>query len=127
MYTARGKKIWTASIALYIAAILDDESQRLIVMKPSQALHRNREQILEIAARHGATNVRVFGSVARGEDTERSDLDLLVDMDDECSLSDLGEFVEDLRDVLNCKVQAVTSDGLNRLLRERILNEAVAL
>jgi predicted nucleotidyltransferase len=93
-------------------------------MKPSIEIREKRERILDIAKRHGARNVRVFGSVARGEDTERSDLDLLVDMDEDRPLSDLGEFVEDVRGALKCKVQAVTSDSLNRLLKERILSEA---
>ena len=96
-------------------------------MRPSEALREKRDQILEIAARHGASNVRVFGSVARGEDTERSDLDLLVDLDENVSLSDLGLFAEDVHDLLLCDVQAVSSDGLHRLLRDRILREAKAL
>ena len=96
-------------------------------MKPSLAIRDKRDQILEIAARYGASNVRVFGSVARGEDTERSDLDLLVDMDEDRSLWDLGEFVGDVRDALECEVQIVTSDSLHRLLRKRILSEATQL
>lgn len=96
-------------------------------MRPSLAVHAKRDQILEIAARYGARNVRVFGSVARGEDTERSDLDLLVDMDENRSLCDLGEFVEDVQDALQCKVQIVEADSVHRLLRERILSEATPL
>ena len=96
-------------------------------MKPSVAMRGKREQILEIAARHGASNVRVFGSVARGEDTNRSDLDLLVDMDEDRPLSDLGLFVEDLQDMLHCKVQAITSDGIHRLLQTNIIREARTL
>jgi predicted nucleotidyltransferase len=93
-------------------------------MRPSITLLDKREQILEIAERYGARNVRVFGSVVRGEDTERSDLDLLVDMDDDRPLSDLAVFAEDVCDVIHCRVQAVTSDGLHRLLKKRILSEA---
>ncbi len=96
-------------------------------MRPSLALNAKRDQILEIAARYGATNVRVFGSVARGEDTERSDLDLLVDMDDDRCLWDLGEFTEDVKDALHCKVQIVISDSLHRLLKDRILGEATPI
>ncbi len=98
-----------------------------MIIKPSVKLKDNRERILEIAGQHGARNVRVFGSIARGEDTEKSDLDLLVDLDDNRPLSDLGEFVEDVREALGCNIQAVTSDSLNRLLRKRILNEAIPL
>lgn len=96
-------------------------------MKPPVALRENRDQVLTIAARHGAHNVRVFGSVARGEDTERSDLDLLVDMDEDRSLWDLGELIDDVREALNCKVQIVTSDSLHRLLKDRIVTEALSI
>ena len=96
-------------------------------MRPSVAIMGKREEIIRIAERHGARNVRVFGSVARGEDTEKSDLDLLVDLDEEASMSDLGLFAEDVQELIRCEVQAVSSDGLHRLLRDRILSEAVAL
>jgi len=96
-------------------------------MKPSTVIKGKRELILEIAARHGASNVRVFGSVARGEDTSRSDLDLLVDMEEERPLSDLGEFSADVEEFLRCRVQVVTADTLNRRIRDRILTEAVPL
>ena len=96
-------------------------------MKPSIALNGKRDEILQIAERYGASNVRVFGSVARGEDTERSDLDLLVDMDDDRPLSDLAVFAEDVREALHCRVQAVTADSLHRLLKKRILSEAIPL
>lgn len=93
-------------------------------MKPSVAIRGKRDQILEIAERYGARNVRIFGSVARGEDTRRSDLDLLVDMDEDQPLSDLGELVADLEDALHCRVQAVISDSIHARLRDRILGEA---
>lgn len=96
-------------------------------MKPSIAVFAKRELILDIAARHGARNIRVIGSVARGQDTERSDLDLLVDLDEDRSYMDLGEFVADVRDALQCEVQIVPSDSLHRLLRDRILSEAKPL
>src|SRR5205085_2527831 len=96
-------------------------------MRPSIAMRGNREQILEIAERYGARNVRVFGSVARAEDTEKSDLDLLVDMDEDRSYWDLGLLTEDVKDLLGCEVQIVPSDGLHRRLRDRILREATAL
>lgn len=93
-------------------------------MKPSVAMRGKREEILEIAARYGAHNVRVFGSVARGEDTTKSDLDLLVDMDEDRSYWDVAELCGEMQDALRCKVQVVLSDSLNRLLKDRILNEA---
>lgn len=93
-------------------------------MKPSLAIRNRRDEILEIAARYGASNVRVFGSVARGEDTARSDLDLLVDLDENRSLWDLAGLLADVTDALQCKVQIVEAAGLHRLLKDRILNEA---
>lgn len=93
-------------------------------MKPSILLLNKRQQVLDIAERHGARNVRVFGSVARGEDTDMSDLDLLVDMDDDRPLSDLAVFAEDVKDALKCEVQAITYDDLHQLLRSRIMREA---
>ncbi len=93
-------------------------------MRPSISAQTHRQRILDAAARHGARNLRVFGSAARGDDRDGSDLDLLVDLDADRSLWDLGEFVADVRDIVHCEVQAVTSDGLHRLLRDRILAEA---
>jgi predicted nucleotidyltransferase len=86
-----------------------------------------RQEVLGIATKYGAKNVRVFGSVARGDSTDASDVDLLVDLDSDRSLSDLGEFQEDVRDLLQHTVHAVSTDGLHRLLKDRILREAVPL
>jgi uncharacterized protein len=87
-----------------------------------------REAILSLAAEHGASNVRVFGSVARGEATEDSDLDLLVDQDWN-HLSAWGgmELVVELEDLLERKVDVATEDELKPRIRERVLREAVAL
>jgi predicted nucleotidyltransferase len=96
-------------------------------MKPSVAMRGKREAILEIAAQYGARNVRVFGSVARGEDTAKSDLDLLVDLDEDRSYWDVAELCGEIQDILRCKVQVVLSDSLHHLLKNRILNEARTL
>ena len=87
-----------------------------------------REAILRLAAEHGASNVRVFGNVARGEATEASDLDLLVDQDWN-RLSAWGgmELVVELEDLLERKVDVATEDELKPRIRERVLREAVAL
>lgn len=85
-----------------------------------------RTAILDLAQRHGARNVRVFGSVARGENTERSDVDFLVDMEPGRTLFDLAGFVADLQDLLGLRVDVVTPGGL-KYTRERILAEAVHL
>lgn len=90
-------------------------------------LREKREEILRIASKHGARNVRVFGSAARGEAGEESDIDFLVDMEPERSLFDLGGLLADLRDLLGREVDVVTEDGVYWLLRRRILKEAVPL
>lgn len=90
----------------------------------TNVLEKRRREILEIAAEHGAKNIRVFGSFARGEAGPDSDLDLLVDMEPGRSLLDLGELMLDLRDLLGRKVDVVTETSLYWLLRRKILREA---
>lgn len=92
-----------------------------------QLLRRHRADILRLAAKYGARNVRVFGSVARGEAKENSDLDLLVDMEPNRSLLDLCGFQHDVQELLGCKVDVVTENGVYWLLKRRILREARAL
>ncbi|MBI5524267.1 MAG: nucleotidyltransferase family protein [Desulfarculus sp.] len=87
----------------------------------------HRQQILALAAKYGAQNVRVFGSVARGEADEHSDLDLLVDMEEGRSLFDLGGLLYDLRELLQCPVDVVTEKGLKERIRPRVLKDAVLL
>ncbi len=86
-----------------------------------------RDEILSSAARHGARNVRIFGSVARGEATADSDLDVLVDLEPGRSLLDLGGLLIELQELLGCRVDVVTEQGLRPRLRERVLREAVPL
>jgi uncharacterized protein len=86
-----------------------------------------REAINRIAAAHGARNVRVFGSVSRGESSDSSDLDLLVDMSEGRSLLDLVALGDDLEEALGVAVDVVTEKSLSPYLRDRILAEAVAL
>jgi hypothetical protein len=86
-----------------------------------------REDIKRIAAAHGARNVRVFGSVRRGEASESSDLDLLVDMSEGRTLLDLVALGADLEEALGIAVDVVTEKSLSPYLRDRILAEAVAL
>jgi hypothetical protein len=88
---------------------------------------RKREEILRVAERHGARNVRVFGSVARGEDDERSDIDLLVEMEPGRSLLDHGALLSELRELLGCKVDVVSDRGIKERIRDRVLEEAVPL
>jgi uncharacterized protein len=96
-------------------------------MNFSELLKDKREAILQIAAKHGARNVRVFGSVARGEADDQSDIDFLVDMEPGRSLLDLGGLLMDLQDLLGQNVDVVTERGLKPRIRERVLHEAVAL
>ena len=83
-----------------------------------------RDEILRVAALHGAHNVRVFGSLARGEAREDSDVDLLVDMEPGRSLLDHSELLQDLRELLGRKVDVLTERSIYWLLRRRILREA---
>lgn len=92
-----------------------------------QLIEEKREDIVSIAARHGARNVRLFGSVARGEDTPNSDVDLLVDVGPTTSSWFPAGLVLDIEEVLGRPVEIVTEKGLKPLLRERVLQEAVPL
>ena len=91
------------------------------------ALVEKRAEILRLAKQYHAGNVRVFGSVVRGENSTASDVDLLVTPQPGCSLFDLGGLLEDLQELLDCRVDLAVEDGLKPRLRERVLQEAVAL
>jgi uncharacterized protein len=90
-------------------------------------LQEKLKEILDIAERHGARNVRLFGSVARRDSDDQSDIDLLVDMEPGRSLLDLGGLWHDLNSLLGVKVDVVTENGLKKRIRERVLNEAIPL
>ncbi len=92
-----------------------------------EILKPKREEILRIAAKHGAYNVRVFGSVARGEARPDSDVDFLVQLGPQRSLMDLGGLVADLQDLLSRKVDVAEPEGLHWYIRERVLQEAVPI
>ncbi len=93
----------------------------------TEDLKARRERILGIAARHGARNVRVFGSVARGDAGPDSDVDFLVEMDADRSLLDHVGLVQDLEDFLGRKVDVVSERALHWFIRDRVLAEAVPL
>jgi hypothetical protein len=93
----------------------------------AEILKSKRSAILAVANQYGAKNVRLFGSVARGEAAAASDIDLLVHMDEGRSLLDLVGFWQDLEQLLGCKVDVLADDGLSPYLRDRILAEAVPL
>jgi uncharacterized protein len=92
-----------------------------------QQIRAKREDILQIAARHGAYNVRIFGSTARGEADAQSDVDFLVNLESGRSLLDLGALLMDLQDLLNREVDVVTEAGLRPRIRQRVLSEAMPL
>ena len=86
-----------------------------------------RQEILRVVAAHGGHDLRVFGSVAQGRGAEGSDLDLLVRLDGNRSLVDHIALKHDLEDLLGEKVDLVTEEALHRLIRDRIVREAVAI
>jgi hypothetical protein len=94
-------------------------------MTITDLLRQHRAEVLRLAAKHGATEVRVFGSVARGEADEESDVDLLVRLAPGRSLFDLGGLLVDLEDLLGRRVDVVTERGLRPRIRDRVLRDAV--
>ncbi|MBI2169995.1 MAG: nucleotidyltransferase family protein [Actinobacteria bacterium] len=88
-------------------------------------LRARRGEVLDVCARHGASNVRIFGSVATGEADENSDLDLLVDMERGRSLFDLAALIGDLEELLGCAVDASTR--VKERLQDRVRAESVSL
>ena len=97
-------------------------------MKLQQLLQEKREAIIAVAAKHGAFNVRIFGSVARGDERDDSDIDFLIDYD-------LGKIspwfpvglIQDLEELLNRKVDVVTTKFLHYFIRDRVIKEAIKL
>jgi predicted nucleotidyltransferase len=94
-------------------------------MKLNRLLEEKRGEIMRIAAEHGARDVRVFGSVARGEGDGESDIDFLVELETGRSLMDLGGMQMELESLLGRRVDVVTARGLKARIRERVLREAV--
>jgi len=90
-------------------------------------VHTKREQILRLARRHGVTRVRVFGSMARGDAGPQSDVDLLIEVGGDPSPWFPGGLIAELEELLGRRVQVVTERGLDELLRDRVLEEAVPL
>ena len=90
-------------------------------------LQEKRDDVLEVAQRHGVTSVRVFGSVARGEESPESDIDLLVTTGPTVSSWFPAGLILDLEQLLGRHIDVVTETGLNPLIRDEVLSEAVAL
>jgi predicted nucleotidyltransferase len=96
-------------------------------MNATQTLRRHRGEILAIAERHGAEDVRVFGSVARGEAGPDSDIDLLVRFREGTTLLDQAALIRELEAALDSRVDVVSESGLKKRIRERVLQEATRL
>jgi uncharacterized protein len=96
-------------------------------MKPSEALRIHRNEIRRIVESLHASNPRVFGSVLHGEDTEESDLDILVDPTPQTSLFDIGKIRFQLRSLLGVSVDVLTPKALHERLRERVIFEAESI
>jgi predicted nucleotidyltransferase len=96
-------------------------------MKPSETLEANRSAVLSIATQMGMGNIRVFGSVLHGCDTEGSDIDLLVDAPENATLLDMVALQNAIESRLGCSVDVLTADDLPMRFRDSVLAEAQAL
>lgn len=96
-------------------------------MPLDQSIKKLRKEILEIAARHGVTSIRVFGSAARGEIGADSDVDFLVEAGEDTTPFFPGGLIADLEDILGRKVDVAEPDGLHWVIRDQVMKEAIAL
>jgi uncharacterized protein len=94
-------------------------------MNAENLLIHNRRQILQIAEKHGANNVRLFGSPVRGEGDDASDIDLLVTFEEGRSLFDHASLILELNDNLGCQVDVFSDQGIKPLIQQRVLDEAI--
>ena len=94
-------------------------------MITKETLRQRRDDITRLAAKHGATNIRVFGSVARDQANQDSDLDLLIDVGPDMSSWFPTGLILELEKLLGCRVEIVTEKGLNPALRDQVLSEAI--
>lgn len=92
-----------------------------------ETLLSQRDTILQIAAKHGASNLQVFGSIARQDNTPSSDIDLLAELDPKRTLLDQIALIQDLEAFFGCPVDVVEPDSLHDLIRDQILKEAIPL
>ena len=99
---------------------------RIRFMKLGKILREKRDQILTIARQYGARNVRIFGSIARGEGKRDSDLDVLVELEPGRSLLDIIAIKQDLEDLLNTKVDVVTEAAVSPYIRDEVLRQAIS-
>lgn len=102
-------------------AVIDAPHRRVTL----DEVRLHRDEINRIAAKRGVRTVRVFGSVARGEADENSDLDLLVEMEPDRGYFDMSGFALDIEELLNVFTQVATPNGIKARMRDRILAEAI--
>ena len=102
-------------------------AEKAVVKDLQKLLKEKRAEILVLAAKRGARNIRIFGSVARGQADAESDIDFLVEMEEGRSLFDLGGLLMDLQELLGKKVDVATPEGLRKRIRDRAIQEAVPL
>jgi len=95
-----------------------------VIVDELQKIQQRKKEILLIARQHGIVNLRIFGSVARGDETPQSDIDFLVDLEEGRTLFDLGGALVRFQELLGRKVDVVTERGLHWYLREQIMKEA---
>ncbi len=107
--------------------ILSSGQTKSFIMGIEELLKEKREEILTLAAKYGASNVRVFGSVARGEATDKSDVDFLMELEPNRTLLDHIALIQALEDLLGCPVDVAEPENLHEMIRERVLKEAVPL
>ena len=96
-------------------------------MRLKDLVINQKENIVDIADRYGAYNIRLFGSVVNGTDDPESDIDFLVDLEEGRTLFDLGGLLMDLQELLHNKVDVITKAGLRNRIRDRVLKEAIVL
>ena len=96
-------------------------------MKPSEALRQHRDEVLALASQHRVRSLKVFGSVARGDDSDDSDLDLIAEFEDDATLFNSFALQEALEALLQHRVELATGQGLHPMIREQVLREARAL
>ncbi|MBW4533267.1 MAG: nucleotidyltransferase family protein [Pleurocapsa minor HA4230-MV1] len=96
-------------------------------MNHKEILQAKRSEILDIAQKHGASNIRIFGSVVRNETTTNSDIDFLMDIEPGKNLLDRIALIQDLEDLLGYKVDVAKPEVLHEYIREQVLQEAIPL
>jgi predicted nucleotidyltransferase/DNA-binding XRE family transcriptional regulator len=114
-----------ATLRLHVEPQVD--VRRLPATPRGELVRRNRQRIRRVAARHGVSNLRLFGSTARGDDRPDSDIDLLVHLDHQLGLIGLARIRHELEDILGVPVDLVPDDGLKPDVRAAVERDAVAL